>query len=275
MLAFAAIVAAQMLDHGSITALFNASAFVLIIFGTIGASLTATSLDEMKLLPRRFKEALSPPVLDFDGSIHTLTEFARKARVGGLLKLEEETGNVSEDYLKRGLENAISGMDPETIDDQMSAERESLYISDLSSSRFFEAAGGFSPTMGIIGTVIGLISVLSNISNVAKLAGSIATAFTATLLGITLANVIWLPIGMRLKQIAHDRRMLREIQATAVIAIARGDSSRQLERALSSMMAGRKQMGTPPPSKRGRTSGSTPSAAEDPGANVTSPPQEA
>jgi chemotaxis protein MotA len=232
---------AQILDHGSPMALLNLSALVLIIFGTIGATLASTGMDQLTQLPSWFRRALQPPMQDLDQLREMLVDFARKARRAGLLQLEQEAQNIQDEYLKRGLDNAIAGMEPEAIEAQMTAESESLYAHDLVASHFFEAAGGYSPTMGIIGTVVGLISVLSNVSDVTRLAASIATAFTATLWGILFANLIWLPISMRLRRIAQDLRRVREIEAAAIVAIARGDSSRQLERQLASMLAGEQQ----------------------------------
>jgi chemotaxis protein MotA len=189
-------------------------------------------------VPAWFRRALNPTTTDLDKERELLVELARKARRAGLLQLEQDAEAMDNPYLRRGIDNAIAGMEPEVIENQMAAENDSLYAHDLVASQFFETAGGYSPTMGIIGTVVGLISVLSNVSDVTKLAGSIATAFTATLWGILLANLVWLPIGLRLKRLAQDERLVREVQAAAVVAIARGDSSRQLERELASMLAG-------------------------------------
>jgi chemotaxis protein MotA len=254
---------AQILDHGSPMALLNVSALVLIVFGTVGATLASTGLDQLTRLPAWFRRALQPPVQDLEQLREMLVEFARKARRAGLLQLEQETQNIQDEYLKRGLDNAIAGMEPEAIETQMQAESESLYAHDLVASQFFEAAGGYSPTMGIIGTVVGLISVLSNVSDVTRLAASIATAFTATLWGILLANLVWLPVGMRLRRVAQDMRRVREIEAAAIVAIARGDSSRQLERQLASMLAGEEQ--TPRKPKPGSEHGAPAGARAETG----------
>jgi chemotaxis protein MotA len=237
---------AQILDHGSPASLINPSALLLIFLGTLGATLASTGMDQMSQLPKWLRQALNPRLTDIQQEREFLVELAKKARRAGLLQLEQDAEAMDNPYLRRGIDNAISGMEPEIIEAQMAAESDSLYAHDALASQFFETAGGFSPTMGIIGTVVGLISVLSNVSDVARLAASIATAFTATLWGILLANLVWLPIGLRLKRLAHEARLVREVQAAAVVAIARGDSSRQLERQLASMLAGQEAAKKPP-----------------------------
>jgi chemotaxis protein MotA len=232
------VLGAQVLDHGSPASLINPSSLMLIFLGTLGATLASVGMDHLMQAVGWLKQAINPSLPDIEGERDRLVEFARKARRAGLLQLEQDAEQLTDAYLKRGLDNAIAGMEPEVIEEQMEAESHSLLARDLEASHFFETAGGYSPTMGIIGTVVGLISVLSNVSDISKLAASIATAFTATLWGILLANLVWLPISQRLHQLAQVNNLVRELQAAAVTAIARGDSSRQLERQLGSLLAG-------------------------------------
>ena len=248
------VLGAQVLDHGSPASLLNPSALMLICMGTIGATLASTGMDAAMQAITWLKQAMTPTLPDIEGERDRLIELAKKARRAGLLQLEQDAEALEDPYLRRGLDNAIAGMEPEVIEDQMDAESLSLMERDLQGSHFFETAGGYSPTMGIIGTVIGLISVLSNVSDIAKLAASIATAFTATLWGILLANLVWLPISQRLHGLAQSQRLLRDLQATAVASIARGDSSRQLERQLGSMLAGHLQPQKAPKGAKGQAS---------------------
>ncbi len=239
LLAFAAVVVSHMMDHGTVMELINIPAFVLIIGGTLAASIAATSMADFLAIGSGFKIIMNPAIPDLVQTKEQLVEMAKQARTAGILSLEKNAKNLTDPYLKHGILFIVDGMDPEEVDEQMETERLSLYQVEAAAGVFFDTAGGFAPTFGIIGTVVGLIAVLSSISDIAKLAPAIAVAFTATLWGVLTANAFWLPLGMRLKKIAQDRQLVREIQGAAVISIARGDTSVKLERQLEILLAGR------------------------------------
>jgi len=234
-----AILVAQFLDGGSIRSLFDPSALVLVLFGTMGATLAARPFEDLFRTPGWFRMIFASanqrdPIVERD----VLLEFARRARREGLLRLDSLAAELTDGYLQRGIQMVVDGIDHETIDTLLYAERKAHFQNDSRGATFFETAGGFSPTLGIIGTVVGLISVLSNITDVARLAPSIATAFTATLWGVLLANILWLPGGSRLRTMAEETRFVRELQAVGVVSIALGHTPAQTERQLEAMLAG-------------------------------------
>ncbi len=238
-LAFAAVVVSHVIDHGSISQLINVPAFVIIFGGTIGATVAATSFEDLRVLIQGLRLAINPEIPELARTKGDLVDMARQARVSGVLSLETRAHELDDPYLAHGLLYVVDGMDPEEIVEQMQHERRALYKQEAAAGAFFETAGGFAPTFGIIGTVVGLIAVLSNMTDVAALAPSIAVAFTATLWGVLTANAFWLPVGMRLKKIAEERQLVREVQEAAVVSIARGDTSVKLDRQLSMLLAGR------------------------------------
>ncbi len=253
-LAFAAVIVSHVIDHGTISQLINVPAFVVIFGGTIGATVAATSFEDLRVLVRGLKLAVNPAIPELAHTKGDLVDMAKQARVSGVLSLESRARELDDPYLVHGLLYVVDGMDPEEIIEQMQAERRALHKQEAAAGAFFETAGGFAPTFGIIGTVVGLIAVLSNMTNVAALAPSIAVAFTATLWGVLTANAFWLPVGMRLKKIAGERQLVREVQEAAVVSIARGDTSVKLDRQLTLLLAGRlevprgrKERPEPPP----------------------------
>lgn len=231
-----AVFGAQALDHGSPAALLNASALVLILGGTLGATLASTGWDTTRQLGGWIRRAFAPPAVDPSATRTLLVALARDARQQGLLRLEDRLAAIPDPFLRDGLSQAVAGLDPTALEAHLQAANDTLYRRDLTASAFFETLGGYSPTMGIIGTVLGLIAVLANTSNLTKLAASIATAFTATLWGILLANLLWLPLSLRLRGLAQAAYRARIVAIAGIVAIARGDSSRQLERQLAALL---------------------------------------
>lgn len=221
-----AVLGADMMDGGVIRSLINPSAMLLVLGGTLGATLMSFRLDAVKRVPKMIMGVLKPPKMDRVAVVRELIGYAEIARRDGLLRLDGELENVKDDFMKHGLMMAIDGTDETLVRKVLESELATRESAAVTGSRFFETAGGFAPTLGIIGTVVGLISVLSNISNAAKLAPSIATAFTATLWGVSSANLFWLPLSNKIKNNAQAEAEAREIILEGVLAIEAGDNPR-------------------------------------------------
>jgi chemotaxis protein MotA len=165
----------------------------------------------------------------------SLVTFAEQARREGLLSLEASVEGVSDPFVKRGLQMIIDGLEPDTVEEALDLEIEAMQRRHAKWASIFTAMGGYAPTMGIIGTVMGLVGVLSKLSEPEKLGESIATAFIATLIGILTANVLWLPMASNLKQQSEAEVAERKMAMVGIMAIQAGENPRIVAQKLASM----------------------------------------
>ena len=172
----------------------------------IGATMAACGMDAMKKIPAFYKIAFAGAEHHLAAKVHELVGFAEKARRDGLLALDDEFGKVEDEFLRRGMQLVVDGTDPDMVAEVLDSEVESMGRRHAAGAQPFEKAGGFAPTMGIIGTVFGLVHVLENLDEPATLGPAISAAFIATLLGVGIANVVFLPIANRLKQLSAAER---------------------------------------------------------------------
>jgi chemotaxis protein MotA len=168
--------------------------------------------------------------------VPVVVSLADKARREGLLMLEEAVKDVDDDFLKRGVALAVDGTDPEELREILEAELHAKRLDDKHSAKFFNAMGGYAPTIGIIGTVMGLVHVLENLSEPEKLGHLIAGAFLATLWGVLSANLVWLPIGSRLLRIGELEASRMELVIEGVMAIQAGSNPRFVAQRLRSLL---------------------------------------
>jgi chemotaxis protein MotA len=220
------------MEGSNVMAVINPSAMMIVLLGTLGATITGTSFDSIKAIPKLFKKAFSPDVLDLNGRVTELVSYAEQARRDGLLALDEQLANVEDPYTKKGLQLVVDGTDPELVADVLEAENDAMRKRHKAATQPFEKAGGYAPTLGIIGTVFGLVHVLSNLSKPETLGPSISSAFIATLIGISTANLIYLPIAARLKQLSEEELHFREMTLEGILAIQAGDNPRVVQEKL-------------------------------------------
>lgn len=228
------------LEGGYVPALFQASAFIIILGGTLGALSTSYTFKDILSIPKLLTESskLSPDISK--DIMEMLITFSEKARREGLLSLESEIEDLNDKFLQKGLKLAVDGTDPEVIRAVLENE---IYLFELrkrDEAGMFEAAGGFSPTMGIIGTVMGLMMVLSRLGgDAAALGSSIATAFLATFYGISLANLFWLPVNNKLKLKLKKEKLQKELIIIAILSMLAGENPSILRDKLESFLAGK------------------------------------
>jgi chemotaxis protein MotA len=220
------------MEGSQVMAVLNPSAMLIVLVGTLGATITGTSFESIKAIPKLFKKAFSPEVLDLNGRVTQLVGFAEQARRDGLLALDEQLGSIEDPYTRKGLQLVVDGTDPELVADVLEAENDAMRKRHSAATQPFEKAGGYAPTMGIIGTVFGLVHVLSNLSKPETLGPSISAAFIATLLGISSANIVYLPIAARLKQLSQEELHFRAMTLEGILAIQAGDNPRVVQEKL-------------------------------------------
>jgi chemotaxis protein MotA len=214
------------MEGSNVMAVLNPSAMLIVLGGTLGASMAGTSFANFKNIPVLYKKVFSAAPPDMVGRMNELVSYAEKARRDGLLALDEQLGSVEDPYTKKGLQLVVDGTDPDLVADVLEAENAAMRKRHAAAVQPFEKAGGYAPTMGIIGTVFGLVHVLGNLSAPETLGPSISAAFIATLIGVASANVIFLPVGARLKALSVEELHFRNMTLEGILAIQAGDNPR-------------------------------------------------
>ena len=215
-------------------AFIDIPALLIIICGTGGVTLASCGMPAMKRIPKLYKLVFGPPELDMKGRAALLVGFAEQARREGLLALDAQTGEIEDDFTKKGLQLVVDGSDPELVREVLEAEIDGMIARHAEGAAPFEKAGGFAPTMGIIGTVMGLVHVLQNLAAPATLGPAISGAFIATLMGVGSANVIYLPIANRLKALSAQEVELRSMTLEGILSVQAGDNPRVVAEKLGS-----------------------------------------
>src|SRR4051794_37034234 len=236
-LCLVAIFGSMIMEGGNPAALIAPSSLVLVFLGTLGASIAGITMGDAKKIVPVIVVAMKGKVPDPAASIQLLVGFAETARRDGLLALESSTASLSDAFLQKGIQLAIDGTDPEQLEGILSRDIDAMKARHKAAAKVYADMSGYAPTMGIIGTVLGLIHVLGNLANPDELGPLIAAAFTATLWGVLSANVIWLPIANRLKRSSQVEAQNREIIMDGILAIQAGNSPRLLEQQLSAQLA--------------------------------------
>jgi len=232
----AAIIGANVMEGGNPGALLNIPAIILVFGGTIGAAVAGGTMQDAKGAMRALVTAFTWKATPPGELVPILVKLADKARREGLLTLEDAISYVDDDFLKRGVSLAVDGTDPEELREILEAEVYAHRAAAKHGAKFFADMGGYAPTIGIIGTVMGLVHVLENLSQPDKLGHLIAGAFIATLWGVLTANVIWLPIGSRLTRIAELEKGRMEIVVEGVLAVQAGANPRVVAQRLTSLL---------------------------------------
>src|ERR1700694_5146995 len=196
-----AIIGGAILKGSSAGALVGSAAFVIVVVGTFAASLVQTPLATFLRSWKIVAWVFIPPPNNPAAMIDKIVEWSNIARKQGLLGLESAVEGEKDDFLKKGLQSLVDGGEPEAIRSSMEIELDTMEHFDNQAAKVFEAMGGYSPTLGIIGAVLGLMAVLQNLADPSKLGHGIAAAFTATVYGIGLANLFFLPVAAKLKVI--------------------------------------------------------------------------
>ncbi len=224
-----AIVGGNLLEGGHTESLMIFTAFFIVFGGTLGAVMVQTPLRIFMLSMKRAVWMVAPPKIDNEGMIEKLIEWSQVARKEGLLALQELAEEEKDPFSKNGLQMLADGNEPESVRGVLEVELEATEHKDLLAAKVFEGFGGYSPTIGIIGAVMGLIHVMENLSNPEALGPGIAVAFVATIYGVGLANLVFLPMANKLKTLIGDQSQYREMIIDGLVCIAEGENPRNIE----------------------------------------------
>lgn len=217
------VLLALMLDHDNFMTLFNPSALILVLGGTSALTFSVGTLEESKSLPKIIKKGLLATPEDPTGIVERLVEMASVARKNGLLALEEVAKSEPDEFFRRGIGLVVDSQDGDTIRTLLEADLEAIADRHAHRAHIIKFAGGVAPTLGIIGTVIGLVHVMTDISSPSTLGPAIGAAFTATLWGVLTANIFWHPLAAKLVRLSDAETSVRQAMVEGLLAIQRED----------------------------------------------------
>ncbi len=236
-LALGAILGGAVLEGLHFNSLIQPTAAIIVLGGTFGAAFISFPMSSAMQAVKDLKLLFSAPEQP-EAIIPVILELANRARKNGILSLEEDSKNSKELFLRKALTLCVDGVEPKDVQDILEIDLATYEEHAKMSAEFFEAAGGYAPTIGIIGAVLGLIHVMSNLSDTSKLGEGIAVAFVATIYGLVTANIICLPFATKIKMRIKNELQRREMLTAGIIGIQQGSNPRFIEERLKSFLPG-------------------------------------
>lgn len=237
-LGLAAVASGYTLHGGALSTLFDLPALVIVLGGTLGAVIFQAPLPQFTVGVKMLSWVFQAQYVPLNATVERLINWGTAARTNGFLSLEAEALQETDPFLHNAFNLLVDGVEPailqDALDAELTLERERL----LRSARIYEAMGGYSPTIGIIGAVLGLIQAMQNIDKPELLGHGIATAFVATVYGVGFANLVFIPIANKLKSIVIQRTLYQELIVEGVVSIANGENPRVIERKLAAYRVG-------------------------------------
>jgi chemotaxis protein MotA len=236
-LGIAAILLGQVLEGGNLASLLQITAFVIVVGGTLGAVMLQSSMRVFLEALDMLKWVVLPPRIDNRQTLQTILDWSQLARRGGLLALEPLIDEQPDLFQRRGLQLLVDGAEPELLRETLELDLSAYEQHHVNASRVWLSAGGYAPTIGILGAVMGLIHVMENLSDPSKLGAGIAVAFVATIYGVGSANLLFIPIGNKLRYWVDRQVANKEMFIEGIVAIANGENPRMIEAKLQGCLA--------------------------------------
>ena len=235
--AVVAVLLGQHLEGGSIVSLLNGPAILIVVGGSIGATMLQSPLPTFVRAMTMLVWVVRPPTIRAEAQMREIVKWAQLARREGLLGLEDVVESVRDAYARKGLQLVIDGNDPESIRETLELDAMARERRDMNAAKVIDGMGGYAPTLGILGAVMGLIQVMNNLADPAMLGEGIAVAFVATVYGVALANLVFLPAANKLKALVREESRFKELVTVGILAIAAGDNPRMVELRLQGLLA--------------------------------------
>jgi len=221
------------IEGGAFSTLFELPAFLIVVGGTLGAVMLQSSTTQFFHAFSLLKWVFITPVFNIEKGIENIVLWAEKARESGFLVLENIAIEEPDDYVKKGLNLLVDGEEIENLRASLELDLDITREHNLRSAAIFESMGGYSPTIGILGAVLGLIQAMGHLDDPTILGQGIATAFIATIYGVGFANIIYIPVANKIRAIIHNQNMYREMIIEGLVAIANVENPRAIENKLS------------------------------------------
>lgn len=231
-LGFTAVFGGAALEGLHMNALLQPTAAVIVLGGTFGAAFVSFPTQSIIQAVKDARKVLFTGSHNHEAIIKDMIGYAAKARRNGLISLEQEAQNIKDPFTRKGISLVVDGIDPQKLRETMEIELATYEEHAKTSAEFFEAAGGYAPTIGIIGAVLGLIHVMNNLADAANLGAGIAVAFVATIYGLMTANIICIPFGTKLKMRLKEELLQKEMVVEGLIAIQNGENPHFIEQRL-------------------------------------------
>jgi chemotaxis protein MotA len=228
-LAIIAILLGQTLEGGHVSSLINGPAFLIVIGGTVGAIMLQAPSDTLRRAVSLIKWVFFPPVDQNPQTLNKLLNWSNVARKSGILGLEDAVEMETDSFARQGLQMLVDGKGPGELRGALETAIIFSEQRDMDAAKLFESMGGYTPTIGILGAVMGLIHVMENLSEPARLGAGIATAFVATIYGVAAANLFLLPMANKIKAVAIRQAQQKEMLLEGLIGIAEGENPRNIE----------------------------------------------
>jgi chemotaxis protein MotA len=225
-LAFGGVLVGFIMEGGNPASLVELSPIIIVIVGSLGATVIGFTMNHLTSIPKVLNNAFLRKHTDPLEMFSQLVALAKKARQSGILALESETKNIHNEFLRNAIQLVVDGTSPELVREILEIEIDALRARHKEGQEFFAAWGGFAPTLGVLGTVMGLIHMLENLSDPAGMGKSIAAAFIATFYGVGIANLFLLPIAAKLKIISHEEIGTYEMSVEGILSLQAGDNPR-------------------------------------------------
>ncbi len=237
LIALGAIVGGQQLEGGHLSSIVQFTAFLIVFGGTLGAVMLQFPLSIfLKAFGTGASMVFGNVSVDMKGVINKVVELSNVSRKQGLLALEGQMKNISDPFMAKGVQLVVDGTEPPKIREILEVEVGVLEEEYTSYAKVYEAFGGYAPCVGIIGAVLGLIHVMENLADPSALGGGIAVAFVATVYGVGLANLIFLPMGNKIKIKAKDLILGKLMVVEGLLSVAQGENPRMIEEKLSGFL---------------------------------------
>jgi chemotaxis protein MotA len=237
-LGLGAIIGGAALEGLHLNSLIQPTAALIVLGGTFGAAFISFPLHTAIQAAKDIKKLISVSAKN-DDLIAEICGYAAKARKNGIISLEQDAQNHKDPFMKKAISLSVDGVEPKDIQELLELELSAFEEHAKMSAEFYEAAGGYAPTIGIIGAVLGLIHVMSNLSDTSKLGAGIAVAFVATIYGLITANIICLPFATKIKHRVKDDVLRKEMIIAGIVAVQNGENPRFIEERLKSYLGGK------------------------------------
>lgn len=232
----AVILGSQMLESGGNVSIIHPTAAIIVFGGTLGAIFLSFSFNTILASVTSLKKVFLPEQFDVNGLITEMVNLTDLTRREGNLSLEPIINNIQNDFLRKGIQLVADSANPRVIKEIMNTQIDYEEESHLVNAKVLEAAGGYAPTFGIVGAVLGLIQVMQHIAEPAQLGQGIATAFIATVYGVGIANIVLLPLGAKIRMRAREEIVIKEMIVEGVLSIHSGENPAVLEEKLNSFL---------------------------------------
>jgi chemotaxis protein MotA len=234
--AFAGILIGQAIEGGSVLQILQPTAAMIVFGGTLGAVMIAFPMSVLKQAAADLMHVLKEENVQPNDVIDEVVRFTNKARREGIISLEKDAANVKDDFFRKSIMMAVDGSEPKELRQTMEVELQYMEERGEYSAKVYEAAGGFSPTIGIIGAVLGLIQVMQHLDNIDEVGKGIAVAFVATIYGVASANIFFLPAAGKLKFKNRKKMIIKEMMLEGTLGILEGQNPRLIEGKLTSFL---------------------------------------